>query len=70
MDPESVAGWDGAFIYDLDFDWVPWEKLKHLVSFTREKEQAKGGLVDEVDAVYTSGLIDESVYPLVGLVIY
>ena len=42
-------------------------ELKHLVSFTREKEQAKGGLVDEVDAAYASGLIDESVYPLVGL---
>ena len=66
LGPRSVAGWDGAFIYDLDFDWGSME-LKHLVSFTREKEQAKGGLVDEVDAAYASGLIDETVYPLVGL---
>ena len=66
LGPRSVAGWDGAFIYDLDFDWGSME-MKHLVSFTREKEQAKGGLVDEIDAAYASGLIDQSAYPLAGL---
>ena len=38
--PRSVAGWDGARYMTLTLTGVPW--MKHLVSFTREKEQAKG----------------------------
>jgi len=66
LGPRNVAGWDGAFLYDLDFDWGSIE-LKHLVSYTTKKEQDSSGLVDEVLAAYDSGLLDETAYPLIGL---
>lgn len=66
LGPRNVAGWDGAFIYDLDFDWGSVE-LQHLISYTRKKSQDKSGLVDEVEAAYADGLLDPIAYPVVGL---
>ena len=66
LGPRTVAGWDGAFIYDADFDWGSIE-LKHLISYTRKKSQDAAGLADEITAAYDSGLIDEADYPLGGL---
>ena len=66
LGPRTVAGWDGAFIYDADFDWGSIE-LKHLISYTRKKSQDAAGLADEITAAYDAGIIDPVDYPLGGL---